>query len=492
MALTKVHNRLISGSYTNVIDFGAIGDGVADDTSAIQAAIGSGSKTVFLPTGTYKITSTINLPDNTQLIGAGWQSSILSIEADVVGVLSRRWCFMSSFKLLANFVGHSSDGLQFGTNLLEGQRSIVENVWVEGFGNDGISIRNGNLGSIQNVTVLDCGRDGIHFGIETNDCNAWTLTGMLDIRGNGRDGLHIESGAGAVTGPVSHTISGVTTQNNTRYGVYVGTRSNIIDCYSEANGSDEVYLDTYALGNEIKTVEGYVVNNSSDPKSNIVYNYNASANYWRLFQEKTQFSGSSGKGIRFADNDGTAGYLDFEKTAQREYKIISGGSAAEQTLFIEHDDASYQLVTRTQALRPKSDNSYEFGTGALRWSTLYAATSTINTSDRNEKQNIRDISIAEKAVASALKSQMKAFLFKDAFEKKGDKARIHFGVIAQDVFAAFEAENLDPTRYGIFCSDTWWTDADGNIFDAADEGLTEHTRLGVRYEELFAFIISTL
>ena len=45
----------------NVKDFGAVGDGVTDDTAAIQAAvIASNGRSIYLPYGTYKITNTIN------------------------------------------------------------------------------------------------------------------------------------------------------------------------------------------------------------------------------------------------------------------------------------------------------------------------------------------------------------------------------------------------------------------------------------------------
>jgi hypothetical protein len=80
MSLTKATNRMIEGAYLNVLDYGAIGNGTADDTAAFQAAITAGQtleKTVYVPSGTYKITSQLNINNNFTLIGdAGHRASI--------------------------------------------------------------------------------------------------------------------------------------------------------------------------------------------------------------------------------------------------------------------------------------------------------------------------------------------------------------------------------------------------------------------------------
>lgn len=131
--------------------------------------------------------------------------------------------------------------------------------------------------------------------------------------------------------------------------------------------------------------------------------------------------------------------------------------------------------------RPGVDNTAALGTGSFRWSVVYAATGTINTSDANEKQKIRELTVAEKAVAAKLKTLIRAFKFNDAVSAKGDDARIHIGVIAQDVQNAFAEQGLDASAYGVFCRDEW----------IAEDG-TKHVRLGVRYEELLAFILGAL
>ena len=64
MSLTKVTYSMINSSIFNVLDYGAIGDGVADDTAAVQAAINdaigsisAGGATVYFPRGNYNCTN---------------------------------------------------------------------------------------------------------------------------------------------------------------------------------------------------------------------------------------------------------------------------------------------------------------------------------------------------------------------------------------------------------------------------------------------------
>lgn len=61
----------------SVKDFGAVGDGVADDTAAINAALASGAKRVYLPSGTYKVGATLAVPANVSMYGDGPAATII-------------------------------------------------------------------------------------------------------------------------------------------------------------------------------------------------------------------------------------------------------------------------------------------------------------------------------------------------------------------------------------------------------------------------------
>jgi len=129
-----------------------------------------------------------------------------------------------------------------------------------------------------------------------------------------------------------------------------------------------------------------------------------------------------------------------------------------------------------------NDDAIDLGKNNSRYRDIYAGNGTINTSDRNEKQDIEELSDAEQRVAVACKGLLRKFRWKSSVADKGDDARIHFGIIAQDLQAAFEAEGLDAGRYGMFINSTWTDEETGE----------ERSRMGVRYSELLAFIIAAI
>ena len=142
-------------------------------------------------------------------------------------------------------------------------------------------------------------------------------------------------------------------------------------------------------------------------------------------------------------------------------------------------DNSAMLPMKNSAL---SDNLVDLGSVSYRFDDIYATNGTIQTSDRNEKQDIEELTEAEQRVAVAAKGLLRKFRWIDSVEEKGDDARIHFGIIAQDLQAAFEAEGLDAGRYAMFIHSTWTDEETGE----------ERSRMGVRYSELLAFIIAAI
>lgn len=71
--------RVASDSLVNVrhAPWSASGDGTSDDTSALQSALRSGAKAVFVPPGLYRLTQTIFVPAGVRLFGAGLFASVL-------------------------------------------------------------------------------------------------------------------------------------------------------------------------------------------------------------------------------------------------------------------------------------------------------------------------------------------------------------------------------------------------------------------------------
>ena len=165
------------------------------------------------------------------------------------------------------------------------------------------------------------------------------------------------------------------------------------------------------------------------------------------------------------------------RTTAGQFPSIAIGSADTGIIF--------QNSSLSDSIRPwditgnqNRSGAIDLGASGAFWDDIYAINGTINTSDATEKQSIEELTEAETRVAQACKGLIRKFKWNSAVEKKGSEARYHFGVIAQDLQAAFAVEGLDAGDYGLFVSSTW-----------TDDNGVEQTKLGVRYTELLAFII---
>lgn len=162
-------------------------------------------------------------------------------------------------------------------------------------------------------------------------------------------------------------------------------------------------------------------------------------------------------GARIIRNSGENGSTTFSARGSGNFNIQSEEPA---NLVLKTDTRGVDrgaVIDPIGNLRPSSDNAQSCGSGSFRWSQVYAASGTINTSDARTKTDIQDLDAAERRVAVVAKSLLKKYRIRDAVAEKGDAARWHFGVIAQELAAAFEAEGLDPWRYGVLCWDEWWS-----------------------------------
>ena len=139
--------------------------------------------------------------------------------------------------------------------------------------------------------------------------------------------------------------------------------------------------------------------------------------------------------------------------------------------------------TRTFFMPRGTNGVIELGGGSNRWKQVYAASSTISTSDERKKTLISFI--PDNVLDAWGTINFVQFKFKDAVQEKGADSRIHSGLIAQRIDDAFKAFNLDAARYGLFCHDSWEAeaeerDAEGNLMRNAREAGDEYS---LRYEE---------
>jgi hypothetical protein len=339
----------------------------------------------------------------------------------------------------------------------------------------------------------------------------------IDIDGNIKMGsTQIISSGRNLTNIGSISATDLLTQNNTTIAslgardlvtIGSGSRAGAIKIndiaganYFIAGGGYDLTFYKNVSGTSNTPIMQFVGNNASDNTPDVSINHNLSVGGTISSGAITanHSKSSTANPILTLKNTSTTNegrYLQFNDNAGVNIGQIGHVDQTESNIFISTFDTGlkFESYITYKAILPCGtdgadvDNIIDLGSSSVRFDDIYATNGTIQTSDRNLKQDIQALTEAEQRVATACKGLIRRFRWQDSVAEKDDNpdsdetARYHFGVIAQDLQDAFTAEGLDAGDYGMFISSTW-TDDEGN----------EQTRLGVRYNELLAFIISTL
>lgn len=250
MALTKTHYRMIEGAEVNVLDYGAVGDNITDDTLAIQAAmdaVPSGGTLIF-PAGDYVVSSAITRNnDGVNISGYGATIRRISpanegmfIFAGASSSLPLERLTVRGLTLRDNLIGTAGLGMRI-TNCKD---VIIKDIFIydcyngiSTFGSTALTFNNLHLEvetyglvptdsdriQISNVTCKDfSGVNGS--GIELKRCRDATITNVTldnlkDGSGTGSHGINIRSADGATCKRIS--INNVTIKGVDKGGIYV-------------------------------------------------------------------------------------------------------------------------------------------------------------------------------------------------------------------------------------------------------------------------------
>lgn len=170
---TLLHTMDESGELVGVIDsevfvsvkrFGAKGDGSADDTAAIQAAINSLSAggTVYFPNGTYLVSADLTVPSG------------ITLKGDTASVVERMPNALTTYYI---FRVLESSNVHFENLFINGEREKHEGT--AGEWGMGIGFEAAENCSVRNCTISDCWGDGIYIGSHGSvGCKNITVDGV--------------------------------------------------------------------------------------------------------------------------------------------------------------------------------------------------------------------------------------------------------------------------------------------------------------------------
>lgn len=548
----------------NVVQFGAVGDGVIDCWPAFQKAlntpsrVGSGGQgyTIIVPSPAvaYYLSQELNFKLTVWLRGNGGGGlenktpCPLRFPIDTRGIIVNRVDTFSN-GLDPSGVTTGADGsIISGISFIGGggsdvgahgiwmrARAVLENFRVTGFAGNGVHIvasasgaagvrGNANNWKMSNARITSNGAWGIF--VDGPDVNAG-YGDKIDCSSNRRGGIYDSSFLGN-TWVAPHTASNglvlcvcsyggvryyakafvtdealVATQPGTDLSIWgvigsgsangatfplwvpdlpVGTfkwgacyvsddenaRNTFINPYSEG-GQPAAYfsISDNIVGGLLQTPvdgTGYNWMGARDLKvdrnvSAVNVSLSASASIYNgvTIWNSAGFSGTRRNRVLFK-----AGYKPDGVTPQPQSGLFSFGGfqATAGSIGLEYydpaTDTSPVAMTwegNNKAITPGADDLWNFGTGARRLKQIFAAASTINTSDEREKEQIE--AIPDEWLDAWGDVEWLRYKWKAAVESKGDGARWHIGLIAQRVRDAFANHGINAFEIGLLCFDAW-------------------------------------
>lgn len=261
--------RTAQAKMTDVVsvkDYGAVGDGVTDDTAALVAAAAAGVN-IYLPPGTYKTTSTINITAGVSWWGAGQYKTNISYSGTTTAVLlgdrSTTLRYNCELRDLSVFcTGRQSTII--GVELQNCVYFNVENVTIIGSGNpnsgvgaeqvlygSGLYLTNNSI--IGRVSHVSCRLwdKGYYLETLTGSQSYWTAAIVFEGQGevaNNMSGIVVGKTTTAFYSGAGCVFRDLAIQGNYTVGIALNTGDNtVIDsCYFEGNANYDVTVGTAA------------------------------------------------------------------------------------------------------------------------------------------------------------------------------------------------------------------------------------------------------